>query len=83
MRCVLLRMLEVPGVMRGVVLCILEAVEGGALFAEGVGGAAGAGGNAPCAALYARGRGGWVLFARGAGGVGGAGGDTLCAYSVC
>ena len=28
-----------------------------------------AGGDAPCAALYARGRGGWVLFAGGAGGV--------------
>ena len=31
---------------------------------------------APCAALYAGGRGGWALFA---GGVGDAGGDALCA----
>ena len=31
---------------------------------------------APCAALYAGGRGGWTLFV---GGVGGAGGDALCA----
>jgi len=49
------------------------------LFAEGVGGArdaGGAGGDAPCANLYAGGCGGYALFAGGAAGVGG---DAMCA----
>ena len=68
MRCVLLCMLEVlevlevPEVMRCVLLWTLEAVDGGLCFTGC------AGGDALCAALYARGCGGCDLFAEGVGG---------------
>ena len=45
-----LSLLEVFDVMRCVMLCLLEAVEGGLLFAGGLGDA---GGDVLCAALYA------------------------------
>ena len=58
-------MFEVVEVMRRVLRCILEAMEGGlSLLAGGVGGiggigrVGGVGGDAPCATLYAGGRGG-------------------------
>jgi len=54
-------------------LCMLEAMEGGALFAGS------AGDDTLCATLYARGRGRWVLFAGSVGGVRGAGDDVPCA----
>jgi len=65
-------LLSVLEVIRCVLLCILEAVEGLALFAGGVGDT---GGDALRASLYARGYGGYVLFA---GDVGGAGADAPC-----
>ncbi len=55
MRCVLLCVLEMLETMRCVLLCMLETVEGELC---GAGDARGAGSDAPCAALYAGGRGG-------------------------
>jgi len=63
----------VPEVIRCVLLCMLEAVEGKLCFLEVLEGVGGAGGDAVCAALYARGCRGYVLFA------GGATGDAPCA----
>ena len=79
MRCVQLYMLEaaecelcLPEVLEAM-RCMLWTV---ALFAGDVRGAGGAGGDAPYAALYAGGCGGWVLFTEALRGVGGAGGDA-------
>ncbi len=64
-----------PDAMRGVLLCMLEAVEGELCWLEVPGD------DTPCATLYAGGCRGCALFA---GGVEGAGGDALSAtYSVC
>jgi len=62
-----------PEVIRCVLLCVLEAVEGRLCLLEVVGGAGGTAGDALCATLYTRGCGGWTLF------TGGAGGDAPCA----
>src|SRR6266480_965275 len=73
-----LDVLEVPEVMR----CVHNAVcsrSWKALFDGCVGGVGCAEGDALCATLCVRGRGGWALFAGGIGGVGRAGGDALCA----
>ena len=66
-------------VMRYVLLCILEAVEGVHCLPEGVGGVGGTGGDTLCATPYAGGCGRCAVFA---GGVGGAGGDVLCALCM-
>ncbi len=74
MYCVLLRMLE--GVESGLRSLEVREVMGCAtLYARGVRGTAGAGGEALCTALYAGSCRGWALFA---GGVGSDGGHTLC-----
>ena len=75
----LLKVFEVPEVMRCRLLCILEAVEGALCFVEvfgGVGGVRFDGGNTPGVALCSGGCGGYVLYA---GGARGAGCDSLCA----
>ena len=62
-----------PEVIRCVLLCMLEAVKGELCLLKVLEGVGGAGGDAACAALYGRGRGGYALFA------GGATGDAACA----
>jgi len=57
-------LLEVLEAMRRVLLCMLEDVEGGLCFREVSEVSGGAGGDAPCATLFA----------------GGVGGDALCCY---
>ena len=61
MRCMLLCMLEaleVPEVMRCMILCMLEAAEVRLYLLEVLNVLGGDGGDAPCATLYAGGRGG-------------------------
>jgi len=81
---VFVEVLEVVEVMRCVLLCILEAVDGAVCLLDALEvpevmrlcvtlRAGGTGGDAPCATLYAGGCGGRALFARDTGG------DTLCA----